>query len=149
MSLTKSIVAVVAGLALGAPASALATPPRSFPVPGGADAVAYSTGRVLWAEHVGWGPVIVREARFTGGPPGSLAAIARPGARDDDEVEVSLAAGPSGFLLGVRDRAGDRIVMGGGGAPARTLLACPPPPRGRHAPAALTVVAGTAGFAFA
>ena len=117
-------------------------------VPYGDDfmALAYADGRVLVAEPgpAGAKAIVVRELRLAGRARKVLAEIPFQGGLPD----VSLAANDTGYLVAIRDDQpeSDRIILGG--YDGSRLVDCVPVSAPGDAPA-LTVAAGSTGFAFA
>jgi hypothetical protein len=135
-----SAIALAAG-GLAAPAHAA---PITIPLPAAPDAIAYSSGRVLWAVVPDGGPIVVEQATATGGAPTVLARIPLPDPKDEAPL-VSLVANASGYLVALLEDEDDLVVRGGYDGSLQTLLSCTP----AHNQFALTAAAGTSGFAFA
>ena len=127
---------VVAALLLASAALApQARAATSIRLPNTIVADTYGGGRVLWAEHQGNTPVVIRAT------PGGVLATLPPFSGD---VTISLAANATGYIVGLRDQGRDVVLRGGFDGTLRTVLDC----SGKGGDAALAVAAGTAGFAF-
>lgn len=154
---------VVAALVLVVAQVALAAEnPLEVPLPKGElGAIAYGGGRVLWATNPATGPVRIYSATPGGGAPALLASISRE--RPDAGLTVSLAAGPAGYIVSLRDSnsidsdpyggeifEGEVVVVGGFDGSLHTVLRCRPgkASRGGEFPPVATA-AGDQLFAFA
>ena len=121
-----------------APAGAAAEDPLEVPLPKGQLAgVAYGGGRVLWATNPASGPVRIYSATPGGGAPKLLASIPREQRKAG--LTVSLAAGPAGYIVSLRDSnsinsgpyggeifEGEVVAVGGFDGSLHTVLRCRP-----------------------
>ncbi|MDA0161721.1 hypothetical protein OM076_15715 [Solirubrobacter ginsenosidimutans] len=143
----RPLTAVLAALAVAlTPAATAAAKPVSVAYDESFNAIAYTSGRVLVAEPDPFGApaIVVREKQLADA--GDRVLLEIPYSKG--VPDVSLAANATGFLVALRDDAGDRVILGDYDGRQHAVVDCAAPPPADDAPS-ITVTAGTRGFAFA
>lgn len=123
---------------LRAPVALAAEAPLEVALPKGElGAIAYGGGRIVWATSPASGPVRIFSASPGEGTPRLLASVPRE--RPDAALTVSLAVGPAGYIVSLRDSSsinsdpyggqifeGEVVAVGGFDGSLHTILRCHP-----------------------